>query len=333
MYEVGRRNITWWEASRDRDRDGLFEYADTRFPQPWESGYDGSPRFDTIGTKPFPCVDLNAQLVLYYRNLLHFAIAKHDQEGAREFAKQEDRLTLLMRQRLYDPATRWFFDRTEKGFVRVKTVAGFWPLIAGILTAEQTDDAVARLEDPKQFATWFPLPSVAADEPKFEPVSWRGLCAPAQALWVATGLRHMGRTEEAGRLIRRTLDAMAEVLERDGTIYEFYNPSGPDQSGLKLFDFAGKGEPVRRYYLGQAPVRAMVLTGLFGIEPTGDGLLIDPAEESLPDDARVEFRVGENALRLETRRTKSGIEVTLDRGRETVATGVGKMLIPRVELL
>ena len=331
-YEVAKLNIGWWERERDRDRDGLFEYADTRFPQPWESGCDGSPRFDELTSDGFACVDLNAQLVMFYRNLVRFALELGESDAAAEWAQRQDRLAHLVRERLWDADAGWFFDRRDGEFVRVRTTAALWTICAGIPNREQTDAMLEHLENPEEFATWFPLPSVAADEPTFSSVSWRGPCWPAHNLWFAMGLRHAGRTELAGWLIRRTLDVMAEVLRKEGAIFECYNPLGPDQDDLRLFDFHGAAEPVRRYYAGHAPVRAMVLSGLLGIEPTRDGLVIDPAEESLDKDTSVEFVIGGKLYTLEAHKKKEGLEVVLRRGRKTVETSYGKMLIPHGEL-
>jgi len=332
-YEVAKLNIAWWEHERDRDRDGLYEWADTRFPQPWESGCDGSPRFDRITSDGFACVDLNAQLVMFYRNLVRFAVALGERGAATEWTQKQDRLAHLVRERLWDPQTGWFYDRSDDEFVRVRTPAALWTICAGIPTAEQLDAMLAHVANPDEFATWFPLPSVAADEPTFAPVGSRGPCRASLNLWVAMGLRHAGRVELAGWLVRRSLDAMAEVLRNEGAVFEFYNPHGPDQEGLRLFDFSARGDPVRRYYLGHAPVRAMVLWGLMGVEPTRDGLLIHPAAESLETDVSVEFVISTRLYTLETHKVKEGLKVVLRRGRKTVATSYGRMLIPREELL
>jgi hypothetical protein len=333
-YEVAKLNIAWWERERDHNHDGLYEYADTRYPQPWESGCDGSPRFDEVTPEGFACIDLNAQLVMFYRNLVRIAVELGERKEAAEFSKRQDRLAHLVRERLWDAEAGWFFDGTPEGFPRVRTSAAMWAICAGIPTREMLDAMTEHLEDPDEFATWFPLPSVAANETTFAPVGHRGPAWPAMALWTAMGLRHMNRTGLAGRIVRRALDAMAEVLDRDGVIYECYNALGPQQNDLRMFDFQGEGEPIRRYYLGHAPVRAMVLMGLLGIEPTRDGLLIDPAAEALKEDMRVQFQLGKHGFTLEVKRHgDEECEVKLRRGRTIVAQDVGRTLVPRVDVL
>jgi hypothetical protein len=332
-YEIAKLNIAWWETERDFNRDGLYEYADTRFPQPWESGFEGSPRFDDMTADGMACVDLNAQLVMFYRNLVRFAVELGEDEDAAVFSQRQNRLAHLVRERLYDAETGWFYDRGNNGLLPVRTSAGIWPLVAGIPTPEQTERIVAHLENAEEFATWFPLPSVAANEREFARAGWRGPARASQVLWLAIGLRRAGRVALAGRLIRRALDAMGEVLSHQGTICECYNPLGPDTMGLRLFDYAGPGDPARRYYVGHAPVRAMVLSGLLGVEPTRDGLLIDPAEASLDGEVFAEFLVGGKTYTLNARKREEGLETSVQQGSRTVATSYGKMLIPRGQLL
>ena len=332
-YEVAKLNIGWWERERDRDRDGLFEYADTRYPQPWESGCDGSPRFDELSADGFACVDLNCQLVMFYRNLVRFAMELGERKEAAEFSKRQDRLVHLVRERLWDASSGWFFDRREDEFVRVRTTAGMWAIPAGVTTPEQLDAMLEHIDNPDAFATWFPLPSVSADERTFAPTGWRGPARASQVFWIVMGLRHAGRVDAAGRIVRRALDAMSEVLAVDGTVRECYNPLGPKQDDVTLFDWTAPGEPVRRYYLGHAPVRAMVLMGLLGVEPTRDGLLIAPAGKSLDDAMQVEFILGKNGYVLETRRETEGVRLTLRRGRKQIAEAWGNTLVPRVDVL
>ena len=332
-WEIAKLNVGWWERERDRDGDGLFEWADTRYPQPWESGCDGSLRFDEITADGFACVDLNAQMVMFYHNLVRFAVELGEREAAEEFLKRQERLAHLVHERLWDPADGWYYDFGEEGFIRTRTTAGLWAINAGIASPEQIDRMIERLTDAEQFATWFPLPSVAADDPAFEPVGWRGPAWPSQALWLTMGLRQAGRVDVAGRLIRRTLDCMADVLGRDGAIYECYNPLGPEQAGLRLFDYHQGGSPVRRCHAGQAPVRAMVLYGLLGLEPTRDGLNVTPAEESMERSTRVEFTVGKHPLAFEAVRKKEGLHTVVLQGKKILAEGYGKLLVPRAAVV
>ena len=331
-YEVAKLNVAWWERERDRDGDGLFEWADTRFPQPWESGCDGSPRFDGIAADGFACVDLNAQMAMFYASLVHFARELGEEKAAAEYHKRRERLALLVNERLWDSATGWYYDFGEDGLIKVKTTAALWAVTAGIATAGQLDAMLDHVTNDTEFATWFPLPSVAADEPSFELAGWRGPARASQSLWLAMGLRQAGRVDLAGKLIRRTLDAMAEVLAKDGAVWECYNPYGMDESGLKLFDVARSGEPARRDYAGHAPIRAMVLYGLFGIEPTRDGLAVTPAAESMEKSTRVEFTLDKRLLTLEAIKRREGMLLRIKHGKKMLAEGFGKLLVPRTEL-
>ncbi len=331
-YEIAKLNVGWWERERDRDGDGLFEWADTRFPQPWESGCDGSPRFDEITADGFACIDLNAQMAMFYASLVRFATELGEAEAAAEFRKRRERLAVLINERLWDAKSGWYYDFGEEGLVKALTTAGLWAINAGVAGPAQIETMLDHVTNDVEFATWFPLPTVAASDPRFELVGARGPSRPFEALWLAMGLRQAGRIDLAGKLVRRALDAMADVLAKDGAVWELYSPHGSDPSGLKLFDIGRAGEPTRRDYAGNSPIRAMLLYGLIGIEPTAAGLTVSPAAESMEKNTRVDFILGKQGFVLEAMKRREGMLLTIRRGRKTLAEGYGRLSVPRSEL-
>jgi len=332
-WEIARLNVGWWERERDRDGDGLFEWADTRFPQPWESGCEGSPRFDEITADGFACVDLNAQMVMFYRTLARFAVELGEREAAQEYMKRQERLAHVVNERLWDASAGWYYDFGEEGLVKVRTTAALWAINAGIASRAQVDAMLDHLTDPDQFATWFPLPSVAANERTFATIAGAGARGRRRRYGSRCGLRQAGRVDVAGKIVRRTLDCIAEVLAREGAVYECYNPLGPDPSGVRTFEYGAAGRPARRCTLGHAPVRAMLLYGLLGLEPSRDGLYVTPAEDSMDKSTRVEFVIGKQPLLFEAVREKEGMHVTIRRGKKALADGYGKLLVPKGKLI
>lgn len=88
---------------------------------------------------------------------------------------------------LYDPDDGFFYARfgADRQRARVKTVAGFAPLNLPHLPAGIARRVVAEhLRAPGEFWTAFPLPSVARDEPAYDPTKswllWRG------PTWIST---------------------------------------------------------------------------------------------------------------------------------------------------
>ena len=85
----------------------------------------------------------------------------------------------------YDAVDGFFYDRDLKTgrLLPVRTVAGLMPLLCESMTESDLAPLIAALDDPDQFATPFPVPSVAAREPSFVPgplhwgsgpLIWRG---------------------------------------------------------------------------------------------------------------------------------------------------------------
>ena len=123
--------------------------------------------------------------------------------------------------------------------LRVLTITSLFPLILEDMHADITRRLVEdHLLEPAEFWTRYPLPSVAADEPAFDPAFrsqalWRG------GTWVNTnwylywGLRTHGYAEVASELAGRTF----EMVSRGG-LREFYNPLTAEGQGAQDFSWS-----------------------------------------------------------------------------------------------
>jgi len=119
---------------------------------------------------------------------------------------------------------------------RVRTVAGFAPLIAGGLDSKRLQDLLETLDSPA-FAghprlRWPLPPSTSPEEPGFHPRSyWRGPIWPVANWLLWWSLLRVGESERAERIRRATLDQLA-----DGGFAEYFEPftgeplGSPDQS-------------------------------------------------------------------------------------------------------
>ncbi|MFE2378762.1 trehalase family glycosidase [Streptomyces sp. NPDC059398] len=253
MYPKLKAYHAWWYRDRDHDRNGLAEYGATvdpannstkerRLAAAWESGMDNAPRFDdtqvltntdrsgrTIGySLAQQSVDLNCFLYAEKRFLARMATELGWRGEAKDWNREADALRDRIRTRTYDPGTGFFYDCGPDGggplTAAGKGIEGAVPLWAGVATARQAAAVRTALTDPAQFRTPMPLPTVARDNPKFDPTGyWRGLVWLDQAYFALRGLSDYGYDRDA-RAIGEQLLKHADGLLGDGPIHENYQP-------------------------------------------------------------------------------------------------------------
>jgi glycogen debranching enzyme len=86
---------------------------------------------------------------------------------------------------------------------------------------EISERLVAHLTDERQFWSRYPVPTVAMDDPKYNPAQmWRGPTWVNVNYLLIEGLQRSGYQDLARELRRRTLDL---ISSRDD-IYEYYDP-------------------------------------------------------------------------------------------------------------
>ena len=108
--------------------------------------------------------------------------------------------------------------------LRVRTVAGFAPLIAGGLSRERLRDSLETLGSPafagREGLRWALPPSTSPDEPGFHPRSyWRGPVWPVANWLLWWSLIRAGAPDPAARMRRETLGQLAE-----GGFAEYFEP-------------------------------------------------------------------------------------------------------------
>ena len=247
----------WWMRDRDPDHDDLIAII-----QPDESGLDALPSYDTllkmpttdiaglrqamrrifsayaplrgdpaalIATDVFVVEDLLTNCV-YAQGLSALArLCRINSEfsDATEFDQRADRVEQALVRKCYDAQRGIFFDLlgAEEKPSGVVTVTSLLPLILDGL-----DPAICKrlvdehLHNPDEFWTPYPLPSVAANEPSFDPEAktellWRGSTWVNMNWFLVGGLRRHGYAELAEELAQRTCSMVSS-----GGFREYYSP-------------------------------------------------------------------------------------------------------------
>jgi alpha,alpha-trehalase len=203
---------------RDRDELTAAFYEDDRSMR--ESGFDPSDRFGPFGagvTRLAP-VCLNTLLYRMERDMAAIArIIGRDDEAA--WAARAERRRALVDRYLWDAEAGLYFDYDfQAGARRAYPFATtFWPLWAGLASAEQARRVRGRLplfERPGGVVTSTNVSGSQWDAP----FGW----APLQ-LFAVEGLRRAGYAGDADRLARAFLSMLIEDLERRGTLVEKYD--------------------------------------------------------------------------------------------------------------
>jgi putative isomerase len=239
MYGKLTRYHRWWSTARDHARDGLSEYGSTdgsRKAAGWESGMDNAVRFDHISmldngagnwSADQESVDLSAYLYGEKRDLASIAAILGKGDDERAWRTEADELRDRLRARMFDAARGYFFDAKlpDHTHEAVFGPEGWIPLMVGAATPEQAKQVAAVMLDPKKFATKMPFPTLAADDPRFEPVTgyWRGPVWLDQAYFAVVALRRYGYGREAEEMARR-LVSNAEGVTGTSTFREVYDP-------------------------------------------------------------------------------------------------------------
>ncbi len=222
-YPILNRAYRWWFEHRDGNGNGVLEYGSSPTGEGTfvhskqgamdEAAMDNLPIFDDAAfdlsthTLDLEDVGLNSLVVLEGQMLSRIAGVLGLAEDAEALAGRAEKLAERVRERLWDPDRQVFAGRRWSGeWIRSLAPTSFYPLTAGIATAEQAEALVRRhLLDPNQFWGPRPLPATAYDDPATpDNVYWRGRIWPPLVFLTWEGLRRYGYLTEAAELAKRS---------------------------------------------------------------------------------------------------------------------------------
>jgi putative isomerase len=216
VYEPIVRWNNWWFEKNDVDGNRLCEYQ-----HPFSSGLDDSPLWDE--GVPVESPDLNTYLYLQQEVLSKMARVIGDEAEAERWAQRAETQAARMVRWMWDEDAGLFWaNRPNHGSrVTVLTPFSLFPLLTGRLPARITRRLIEHLTDEREFWSRYPLPTVALNDPKYDPLTmWRGPTWVNVNYLMIEGLQRTGYVELARELRRRTLDLLC--LHDD--IYEYYQP-------------------------------------------------------------------------------------------------------------
>ncbi|WP_434690948.1 MGH1-like glycoside hydrolase domain-containing protein [Hungatella sp. SB206] len=222
----------------------------------WAS-MDNSPRNKHLGL----AVDTSSEMAMFAGNLIDImdVLVKRGYEvpdyDKRREGLVKDRMVLIekINHYMWNEQDGFYYDMTfGERQTRIKTIAGFFPLVSGVADEKQGKRLIEWLEDKETFNRVHRIPVVAADEEGYDPRGgyWRGsVWAPTNAL-VTCGLEKHGFHKLAKDIAINHLDVIAKVYEQTGTIWENYPPDEISSGDADNKDFVG--------WSGLAPILYLV---------------------------------------------------------------------------
>ena len=257
----------WLKANRRREEIGLYW-----FELPGSSGMDNAPRGGCYRDgSGMAHVDLSAQQALSAGYLAQMATVLKKKQLATRFEAERAELAEKINTLMWSEKTGFYHDIFNdcyryKNIINSKTVAGFWPLLAGIATHGRADRLIEHLFNPAEFWRKHPVPSLSADDPNYDSLGayWRGgVWAPTNYM-VVKGLERYGRRDLAFELAVKHMENLCEVWTgfEPASLWECYSPD------LSRPGTAKRGELSRSRFVGWTglgPV-AMLIEDILGVD-------------------------------------------------------------------
>ncbi len=200
------------------------------------SGMDNTPR----GGNGW--VDMSCQMVIQYNNLAFICDELGKSKEAHNYREEAKSIAQRINTWCWNDTDGYYYDVDNDGRqVKWKTAGTFWPLLAKVASPKQAQRLVEHLKDPKTFWRPFVFPTLAADQPGYDPKGgyWLGgVWAPTNYA-IIKGLEQYGFEEVAQEASSKYLAAMTEVFRKTGTVWENYAPESFDPGKPAKGDFVG----------------------------------------------------------------------------------------------
>lgn len=217
----------WWFSMNDDDVDGLAQYN-----HPYSSGLDDNPLWDY--GMPVESPELNTYLCIQMDSLSKIAEIIGLQAEADMWQRRANAIVYRMIQDFWDEETGIFYATVKNEPINVITPFNLYPLWTNRLPKSIENRLLEHLTDPEQFWGDFVLPTVAYNDPHYDPEKmWRGPAWANINYFFIEALFNLDRPELAKELRTKTLKM---IMENSG-MYEFYNSETgkPSQKAAEVF--------------------------------------------------------------------------------------------------
>ena len=204
---------SWWVSMNDDDGDGLIQYN-----HPYSSGLDDSPLWDQ--GMPVESPELNTYMCVQMGSLALIAEALKMDAEANMWRRRANAMVARMIEHFWDPEAGLFWVLKDHQPVKVVTPFNLYPLWTGQLPPDIRARLLAHLRNPDMFWGQFLLPTVARNDPHYDPQTmWRGPVWANINYFFIEALHQIGENDLANQIRKHTL----EMIMAHEDIYEYYD--------------------------------------------------------------------------------------------------------------
>ncbi len=245
VFASNKAFLIWCSKNRRKSNKELYSWhTNANFNNRCdESGMDNSPRFDT--ESDLFAIDLSCYMANETRFMKKIADELGDTASSDFFSQWYKKIKSDINSTLWCEEDGFYYDYdiVNQCFNKVHSVASFLPIFAGVCDETQCGNLVTHIENPDEFGTQFPIPSISAKDKTFGSDMWRGPVWINCNYMILKGLAEYGYTALSQKIKEKTLSVISEWYNRTGTVYEFYD----SENRTPPFCFNRKGAVVEPY--------------------------------------------------------------------------------------
>lgn len=234
------------------------------------SGMDNTPRGGS------GWVDMSAQMVMMYNDMSEMCNELNLIDKSKMFKDKANQISFLINKYMWNDEDGLYYDVDDEGNqVKCKTVACFWPMLAGVADKNQANKLLHNLNDPHTFWRKIPFPSLSVDHKNFKADGeyWLGSVWAPTNVMIIKGLDKFGVgndmaykfNEFATLATEEYLNGIYEVYKKTGTIWENYSPEVFARGSWSRPDFVG--------WTGCGPIE-LLIENIIGLRPDGVNSLL-----------------------------------------------------------
>jgi neutral trehalase len=177
-------------------------------------------------------LDFNTMMAINVLYMSALADILNDKESSFQYKKQYFSLKARINTLMWSGEDGFYYDiDKDERRLPVKTIGGYWPLLAEIPNDDKAEQIIGKLQDPRYFGAPHPFPSLSVSEKGFDESGngYLGSVFPHLTFMVIKGLERYQRwdlaRENAIRHLYFMLDSMShEGNHHKGNLWEAYLP-------------------------------------------------------------------------------------------------------------